>query len=167
MTEEGSAPVPLTASLADEGEAQLYAEGSCHVFALALHRNLGWPMLVVTNPEEASWEDPEDSDNRIDNVVHVFAVNDGLAYDIFGTRPQDQATEWCHAKWYDVTVTDTDLCRSEGELAMYVEGASGEYDEDIDPYRPLHSYTDADIDEAWEVAKRVIGFESDHGTRCR
>lgn len=154
--------VPLVESTADEGETQLYAEGSCHVFALALHRNLGWPMLVVTNPEEASWEDPADADNRIDNVLHVFAVNEGVAYDVFGARPSARATEWCLAKWPDVSVTDTDLCRSEAEIAMYVEGASGEYDEDIDPYRPLHSYTDADVEEVWEVAKRVLDLRAEH-----
>jgi len=161
--DEPIAPFPLTTarSSATEAEIDLYTNGSCHVLAVALHRNLGWPMLVVTDPTQPSWVDDDDPDNQIDSVVHVFAVNDGMAWDIVGGRPESQAAEWCEER-FGTMMPMIDEVFSEDGLAMYVEGASGEYDDDIDPHRPLHSYTDEDVEEAWEVAKRALGLGAEH-----
>ena len=158
MNDGGSSFLPGTAS---EGQIAEYSEGFCHVFAIALHKEFGWSMLVVTDDNEVWWEDEDDPDNFIPAVNHVYAVDaNGLAWDIAGCRQEgDVAAEV--AERFGVMETSQDECRGLGEMVMYVDGLSD--DDDIE--RPLFSYSQADVDRALAVAKQVLsclpGFPSD------
>lgn len=136
-----------------EGVTEYYMQGSCHELALALHKNLGWPMLVVEHHGEPYWEDEEDPDNYIPTVLHVYAIDPaGNAWDIkgirhelevikesseeFGTNPQDLSTE---------------IVNNEGELRFYVG-----YDEETGIDKPLTDYNEEDISLAFEIAQEVF-----------
>jgi len=158
---------PAQPSAASEADVQLYAEGSCHVFALALHRRLGTGFLVVTDPGRPYWEDPADADNVIPSVTHVYALApDGTAWDVRGARPVEAVPGEVRERWPDVLEVDTDAFGHEGGLATYVDdmgGAANDPDEtEVD--RPLHAVSEADIDEAWDCALRILdglpGFEA-------
>lgn len=140
-----------TSSNASPDDIELYSEGSCHVFAVALHRNLGWSMEVVRDENETWWQDEADPDNYISSVVHVYALdNNGNAWDIHGVRPEGFIPEDVKQR-YGVGEISGDECRSEGELATYV-GMMEEEDIEL----PLHSYEDRLVQEAWEVACKCL-----------
>lgn len=152
--------LPAARSTADEAEVELYAMGSCHAFAVALHRRLGFGFLVVTDPGSPYWEDEADADNFVPSVTHVLAVDaDGTAWDVLGARPADAAEAECRARHCDVQCSDTDAFPAEEGLSTYVDGMVGDGAD-----RPLHALSDADVDEAWECAVRVLsgvpGFPS-------
>ncbi len=143
------------ASGADESDIECYTTGSCHWLALALHRQLGWPMLVVADYSETYWEDPNDEETSIPSIVHVYAVSpEGEAWDVFGSRNiatiRDEAEERWHVGSYgDLYAAD------EAALVEYV-GCWGE-DSNGDPIdRPLPEYSEADINEARDVALRLF-----------
>lgn len=135
-----------------ENPAEHYSHGGCHELAVALHRKLGWDMVVVTQPEEPYWEDEGDPDNSIPCVVHVYAVDPaGNAWDILGSRPSEQVRQETQERFL-VGNLDTDWLRSEGELTVYV----GEWG-DPDPIdRPLFAYTDEDVERAWRDARKAL-----------
>ena len=146
--------MPLTPSQATPEECVEYSEGSCHYLALALHQKLGWEMSVQIDQAEHFWEDEADGDNYLPAVLHVYAIDpNGQAWDIHGRRPQDEIREDIEARFSPME-PDSDDCRSEGELRCYV----GEWaDAGEDPIeRPLHTYTQEDLDRAWQVAVRVF-----------
>jgi hypothetical protein len=145
----------LFVSQATGDDIEQYTRGECHVFAVALHRILGWQMLAVLDYGEMYWEDPEDPDNFIPAVCHIFAVDpDGHAWDVMGVRKyedvRDEVESWCSIFEY----VSEEIC-SELDLAMYV-GEWGE-DADGDPVdRPLHAFSEADVQEAIEKALRIF-----------
>lgn len=145
----------LFISHATDEDIEQYTSGECHVFAVALHRMLGWQMCAVLDYGEPYWEDPVDPDNFIPAVCHVFAVDpDGRAWDVMGIRKREGIREevesWCSISDY----VSEEIC-SELDLAMYV-GEWGE-DESGDPIeRPLHAFTEADVQEATEKALRIF-----------
>lgn len=123
-----------------------YSTGECHVFALAMHRRFGWPILVVTNPNEPYWVDPVDDDNSIPSVLHVYALDDaGRAWDIRGWRMFVEVEGEIH-KWLCPSAYDSFTLHSEDELRVYV-GAWGETAGEV-VERPLFSYSDQDLAEA-------------------
>lgn len=149
---EAEGALPATRSSADEGEIELYARGSCHAFAVALHRRLGFGFLVVTDPGSPYWEDEADADNFVPSVTHVLAVDaEGTAWDVLGARPADAAEAECRARHWDVVDSDSDAFPGEEGLSTYVDGMG---EDDVD--RPLHALSDADVDEAWDCARRVL-----------
>ena len=133
-------------------DADAYCEGRCHELAVALHRLFGWELLLVTDPNDPYWQDPEDDDNFIPSVVHVYAVDPaGNAWDAFGVRPADHARSDCEERFV-IKGVDTDWLRHEDELQTYV----GEWGDPDIIDRPLFAYTDLDIDRAWADAQRFL-----------
>lgn len=151
----------FTPSLATPNEVMQYMEGNCHHLAVALHRHLGWGLDVHLDSSSPYWEDPEDPDNTIATVLHVYAVDpDGNLWDIRGKRHQDTVAEDIE-DLFDPEEHDSDEVRSEDELRTYVGYWSEDVDDDGEPCepidRPLDSYTDKDVEAAWAVAQRVLG----------
>ena len=141
-------PMPLEEAL------ELYTQGLCHVLAVALHRKLGWEIVLALNPEADFWEDPDDPDNGIPEVLHAYAVDpQGRAWDIRGHRPQEAIREDT-SELIGNSEVDTDWLANEGEMAMYVGEWADDGEEPID--RPLIAYTDQDVEEAWAVACALI-----------
>lgn len=147
--------MPLISSTATEGERETYTQGACHVFALALHRAFGWPMQVVMDDRgEPHWENPEDPDDFILQVCHVYALDEaGMAWDVLGVRPETEVALELRED-YGLWQGSTDECRNEGELAPHVDGRPEHGDDGID--RPLHAYSEEDVAQAAEVARRVL-----------
>ena len=150
----------LTDSASDAGCRELYSTGFCHAFALALHRRLGWTLVLATDPDSPYWKDDEDPDNTIDGVVHVLAMDsNGEVWDIFGSRPRDSLRLELEDRFPDTgSIAIDDRC-CEADLASYIDGRLGKGDDEID--RPLVSITDSDIDEAF--AHALIAFEGMEG----
>jgi len=141
-------------SEATPDDVELYTSGECHVLAVAIHRRTGWPMHVVLDQDERWWEDPEDDDNWIPAVAHVYCVDpDGNAWDIEGVRPLSEVPSLASER-FGVRDYDSDEVRSEEGLKPYI-GCWGDDGEEID--RPLCEYGDADVDDAWEAACRALG----------
>lgn len=128
-------------------EIQTYTQGACHIFALALHRRLGAHLVVVTDPKRTMAVAPDG--RPVDHVLHVFAAIGTLAYDVASEiRTRDIAAISrlvCRARKVEVRK----LC-GEKELAGFIERFPG------DTERPLRAYTDADIEQAWTIAQRVL-----------
>lgn len=138
---------------ATEEEVDLYTQGFCHVFAVALQREIGGRLLVVTDPSEPTWIDPADGDNQVDGVVHVFVVIGDRAFDVEGDIPASDAEESCRER-FGAMEPATDEVAGEAGLASYVEGQPGDDDLGID--RPLRRYSEGDVQRASEVARRVF-----------
>ncbi len=139
-------------SAADEDLLTQYSEGKCHVLALALHRHLGWEMVLVIDNNAPYWEDAEDPDNFIASVVHAYAVDrEHRAWDIHGCRPAEDMVRETQER-FCVFALDTDWLCSEGELTSYV----GEWGEPEIIDRPLAAFVEADVAEAWIHAQRVF-----------
>lgn len=138
------------------GELEPYVSGQCHVLAVALHRHLGWSMVAVISEESLFWEDPDDPDNGIPEVIHVYAVDSqNQAWDIRGARPAEQIRSDA-AEWFVLSEEDlsTDWLRGENELTVYVGTGVDEHGNEFD--RPLFTYTDEDVAQAWACAQAVL-----------
>jgi hypothetical protein len=158
----------VSPSAADESDIELYTQGSCHAFAIALHRRLGFGFLVVLDPDNPYWEDPSDADNAIASVTHVYALDaEGVAWDVLGSRPASTVKGEIMDRHPDVLGYDTDEFGGEHGLSTYVDGMAdphadmgdGEEEEDRDAPevdRPLHRLSPSDVDEAWDCALRVL-----------
>ena len=123
-------------------ELDHYLNGQCHTLAVALHRHLGWELVSVLNDDAFFWEDPEDPDNGIPEVIHVYAVDPNhQAWDIRGSRPADQVVADA-ADWFAVSEQSlsTDWMKSELELATYVgeriDDEGNEFDRPLFAYQP-------------------------------
>jgi len=118
-----------------------YMEGECHVFAVALHRNLGTGFLLLCERSH----DYRDATTGafVPSVHHVYAVReDGILFDIRGEYDPDDVTAQWLSLGDDVRSNPFTVVRlnSENELARFVsEGWE----------LPLTSYTDGDVAEAW------------------
>lgn len=148
---------PKHPDLASEVEAYTY--GGCHLLALAiaLHARPAKPdsafsLLVVTDPTQPWWTDPLDADNRIDSVVHVFALDGEAVWDIHGQHPAEDAGPCCK-RLFGTMITEVHMLEPT-ELALYIDtGSQAE--------RPLASFHAEEIEEAWRVAERRLGLERD------
>lgn len=147
--------VPPKPSQATPDEIELYTAGACHHLAVALHRHLGWGLAVVRQENEVYWQDEDDADNFILAVLHVYAIDpEGNAWDVRGARPEAEIQGDCWHHFGELELS-TDDCRSEGELQTYVGcDEDEETGETID--RPLDSYTDTDVAQAWALAQRIF-----------
>lgn len=149
-------------SVATEREIATYTEGQCHEFAIALHREFGWPIAISIVPDEPFWEG--DDGDSIASLVHAFAVDpNGMAWDVRGAISMELLRESADA-YLDVCMEcHLEEGLDEADLQMYVEG-SGRNDQAMGIERPLAAYADEGIDRALEVAKRVLsgcpGFPS-------
>lgn len=133
-------------SAADEDDIRLYSQEFCHVMATALHRMFHCRMLVVLDSDEIYWQDDADPDNFVPSVVHVYALDgQGSAWDVLGVRPQEDVREDVCGRWR-ILQYDSDEIRGEGELSVYVGDD-----------RPLASFTEEDVLEAQECARRIFG----------
>jgi len=140
-------------STATEDELAEFCEGSCHVFALALHRLTGWVMHAVLDLGEPYWIDPEDDDNFIPAVAHVFCVDgEGRFWDIRGCRPaSDVHSEM--TDWLDFNEYGSEDLHDEDSLRTYV----GYWSDEGDPIdRPLWDYAEEDISAAESLIRRVL-----------
>lgn len=151
-------------STAPDDLREQYSHGECHVLAVAMHRQFGWPIHVVLDAAELYWEDPDDPDNVIPSVVHCYAVDpDGNAWDIHGVRPESSIRREA-SMTYAIGDYDSHLVETEEELATYVGCwvAKADPNDDDEPEpdpidRPLHEYTDDDVEEAWTAAEQYLG----------
>ncbi len=139
-------------SAATEAERELYLTGSCHAFALALHRRHGMAILVVGDADRPYWSDDADPDNAVPSVLHCYAVDgEGRAWDVLGVRPVSEIARELLERHPDVETLDQDLLAGEAAMALYVDGM-GEDGAD----RPLHALSEADIAEAMDCAARAL-----------
>ncbi|AQT06286.1 hypothetical protein [Acetobacter persici] len=155
----------LRESLASRDEIEDYSSGGCHILAIALHRRYGWPLLAVESTEERYWEDPEDDDNYLPSILHVYAIDpDGFAWDIRGARPDTDALQDA-ADFFGENPADwsTDLIAREEWIQHLVGYWSEEGEEPID--RPLETYSDDDIQRADEVISRALAPILDTGAK--
>lgn len=140
-----------------ESDQQLYLEGSCHLFALALHRMHGFGLLVFSDLGEVYWEDPEDPDNTIPAVLHVYAVDgDGVAWDVLGGRPREKIVEEMRDRHWNLDIPEEDDIASEASLMTYVDHADAD-DPEGSVDRPLHSIRPEDVAEATADVSRILG----------
>lgn len=149
----------MIVSRATDDDIEAYTQGQCHVLAVALHRQLGWQIEVVRQENEIWWQDEADPDNYIPAVVHAYAVDgQGQAWDIRGVRAEDAIHEEIAALFGEREVS-CDTCRGEGELATYVGSTLIENEEgdEEEVELPLDAYTDADVEEAWQMALKTLG----------
>lgn len=146
-------PLALTHdSLAPESLQEQYSQGDCHHLAVALHRHLGWELVLVLNPDEPYWEDEEDDENFIASVTHVYAVDpQHRAWDVFGCRPAGQMVPECKDRFGGWNL-GSDWVGPESELSTYV-GCWGA-PEAIE--RPLGEFTEADVATAWAHAQGIF-----------
>lgn len=143
----------MTPSTATPEEIEVYTQGACHIFAVALHQMFGWQIEIVRQDDEVWWQDEQDADNFIPAVVHAYAIDAfDNAWDIRGVRPASQIHHECQ-ELFDVDETSGDTCRSEAEIKTYV-GVLDLEGEQID--LPLGAYTDADTQRAKETAVRAL-----------
>jgi hypothetical protein len=141
-------------STASEDEIFAYTQGLCHVFALALHRTTGWPMMAVLDQDNRWWADEEDEDNFIPSVVHVFCLDgEGNAWDIRGRRPLHTVREEMEG-WTRIREYDSDEIFSQAELTYYCGCWGEDGAEAIE--RPLVELEENEIGEAMEIATRVL-----------
>jgi hypothetical protein len=139
-------------SEATSTEIDLYTTGSCHVLALAIHEITGWKMLVILDDGEPHWIDPDDEDNYIASVCHVFCIDDNeMAWDIRGRRPladvQNEMESWLHIQFYS-----EDTLASAAELIqIYVDDEN-----DLEFDRPLAPYTDMELEDAKIIAQGLL-----------
>lgn len=144
-----------------EGEVDYYSQGSCHILALAA-ADL-WPesfshFLVVTNPHEVSWQNPDDPDDALPFVVHVYAVflsPDGeIALDIFGLRPAHRACEESGERYSVGCDAESESLNRDLLISAYVER-----DDPEDParwFRPLHEVQETDLDAARTLLNTLL-----------
>lgn len=100
-----------------------YSAGMCDVFALALHRLLGWPLAVVRGAMEDEWGEDWYED------AHAFVLApEGGGADVRGIRPIDEIVGECAfsnpSEVSVVEVGEKEMCS-----LFTVEGVS---EEDID-----------------------------------
>ena len=101
MPELVCADALVLSSGASDDDVEYYTTGSCHWFAVALHREFGWPFMIVADRSETYWQDPNDDETSIPAVVHVYAVSpDGKAWDIFGCRDVKSVQNEVEERWY-------------------------------------------------------------------
>lgn len=137
---------------ASDAEIDDFTTGSCHVLALAIHELTSWKVLVILDDGEPHWTDPDDEDNYIASVCHVFCIDDeGMAWDIRGRRPlaevREEMVNWLHIQSYS-----EDTLESAAELIeIYVDDKG-----DLEVDRPLAPYTDNELEDAKVVAQRLL-----------
>lgn len=134
----------------DEELAELYGQGSCHVFAMAaLSRFGGKGYRVFFDPSELSYEPEEDSEeDEIPSVVHVVAVVEideaDWAVDVFGARPLRDADAEVEARYATGDLIHADYGGEEELRTLISQGTP-----DLrDALLPLHEVTGKLIDEA-------------------
>lgn len=141
-------------SSATEEDIEQYTQGYCHILAVALHRELGWQIEVVRQDDEIWWEDEHDPDNCIQAVLHVYAIDpSNQAWDIRGVRPEGDIPSEIKGEYHTDQIS-SDTCRNEGELATYVGTMEDDAGQEVE--LPLWSYTEQDINSAWQVAQRTL-----------
>ena len=149
-------------SKASTADKQWYTQGECHILAVALHRNLGWLLLVMCEADKPWWQDPKDPKVSTYAVAHVYALSpDGLAWDIRGAMPVERIDQDMR-NYFRLTVAPTrHLCNKERDLGAHVHNMGKAY---VHLTRPLLEYSEEDVELSWGVAKEVFAgveeFES-------
>ncbi|MBY3155226.1 hypothetical protein HFO56_23165 [Rhizobium laguerreae] len=139
-------------SLATDDDVRAYTSGDSHALAVALHRRFGWKLLVVTDSRDPFWVDPDNPENTIPSVVHVYALDSNNdAWDIRGKRPRVGIRDDMY-ELFNVQDFAEDECGDEGELCFYV----GVWSDTGEPVvRPLPDYSEDDLVAAETVIVRV------------
>lgn len=138
----------VSRSRATPADINEYSNGECHVLALAMHRKLGWPLLVMCEEGRPFWQDPQNPGRAVPVVRHVYALSpDGLAWDIRGSMRQEDIPEDMQEN-FGVRSAAV-LVEKEAGMALYVDGMGKRYQ---GWQRPLMAFTKEDIDLSWGVA---------------
>jgi len=101
----------------------IYGCGLCHVHAIAAARAHGGAsdFLVVFDHEQPHWEDPDDADNMLPAVIHVYSVHacEGgeVARDILGDRHIGDAEREC-ADLFAIGAPEAQRCDLDALLAL-------------------------------------------------
>lgn len=141
-----------------EGEIELYTEGSCHVFAIAMCQLHGLTPVVVLDDEGQHYESRNPDDDEEDcyhhDVIHVYAEDPktNQVYDIRGMREYVEIYKEIESLFSSCTLSHIDDCRSVQELLLHYVDASDDRNT-----APLHFVSQKDVDEAKEVAIRLFG----------
>lgn len=153
----------------DTREIDTYAQGACHVFAIACHLRHGGDFVIAFDTSEDHWVD-ENGDTMMHPVLHVFARIEGpdgiILRDIFGDRPDDQdavrseVSERFSVWEQDILLEDADaswLLRHIADVGGNAAADLAAEDEgDLDPEdRPLSGYGPDFLAETREMG-RVI-----------
>ena len=118
-----------------------YMAGQCHVFAIALHRRLGFEFLVLLDQNECYR-------GGVAAVHHVYAVDaDGWAYDFLGRHSAEEVTaQWLFPETAMSRPAVEDVATERG-LQKYVEKTRDGWD------RPLAFYGPEDVRDALDAAR--------------
>jgi hypothetical protein len=147
----------------DAARAELYGQGSCHVFALAALdalADLGSPrgFRVVFDAQETFWENPEDPDDVLRAVLHVYAVFDvegcEVAVDVFGVRDLEAAEAEASDR-FGVVETLVEDFGDFSEMAHLVE-SDADLETGVD--RPLHSLSTEDLEAAGRDVREIFAL---------
>lgn len=141
-------------SKATSADKEHYTRGECHVLAVALHRHLGWPILVMSESGQPWWQDPKDPSLFTRKVAHVYAISpDGWAWDIRGAKPVERIDQDMRS-FFGLTVPAVrNWCLTERDIFPYVDRMGKGLDH-LD--RPLGAYSEEDVELSWGVAEVVF-----------
>lgn len=129
-------------------EVELYTRGSCHVLAIAFERLLGNGFVVALGgdaPREGCT-----SDAGAVTPLHIYALDEnGDAWDVHGSRPVKSVLAELAARHPDAGRISIARVYSVAGLSPYIDS----FDADD---RPLHAFTEADVEEAMGCVERLL-----------
>ena len=135
----------------NEDYEELYSEGYCHVFALAVNEIFGGSFLLIEDYEHPFQQPDNEGDDGVPNIVHVYAVADlpegPVAIDVFGKRPVDDAVAEAKAR-YDVEELDATLIANSDALHALISEYSDRDGQKQYIDRPLDGYFPDDVTNA-------------------
>lgn len=122
-----------------EDDKAYYSQGSCHEFAIAMHRLYGTKFVIAFS--DNIFDGSEGEEEQYD-IIHVYAWDEktDMLYDVFGCIAFAEMRDNIE-NHFMCAVYDTDYCYSENELAMYIDN-EGNHN------RQLTSFKEKDIEEA-------------------
>lgn len=102
-----------------QGTADRYMQGECHILALAaaeVVEGVQYRLIGFEDPYESVYENPDDPDDVVSAMVHVYAVVevDGrdMALDIYGMRPVEMAQKECETRFGGRYLSEVDLTKN-------------------------------------------------------
>lgn len=133
----------VSQNMSEPNNIDRYMNGECHVFATALHRELGFSYLILVDESELYGD-------FIPAINHVYAVDgEGNAYDATGRHDVEEVIEG----WFDNNVRyqpNIDEIDSEYDLQKYIEKTADGFQ------KPLSRYDDNDVSIALDLARDVL-----------
>lgn len=122
-----------------ENDKEYYSQGSCHEFAIAMHRLYGTKFIIAFSDNVF---DGSEEENEQYDIIHVYAWDDktDMLYDVFGSIPIQEMRDNIENRFM-CDIYETDYCYSEKELSIYIDSENN-YN------KQLTSFEEKDIEEA-------------------